>query len=195
MRRSFTGEPVDAVELSSLAAEALRSPTAGNSRGIELGILDGAEAVAAYLDASTDAEWRARSARLEGLRRAGAAVLVLADPSAYVERYAEADKARSGLGAGTGQWPVPYWVGDAGSATMALLLLLEEAGLAACFLGAFRQADEVMEACGCPEGRLLYGCVLVGRADGGDHRSASLDRPGPSRAARVLALEPRPPQP
>ena len=112
-------------------------------------------------------------------------MLVLADPDAYVERYGEGDKASSGLGAGTKAWPIPYWIGDAGAATMALLLACEERELGCCFLGAFRGADALASELDIPEELLVYGAVLIGRPDGQDHRSASLDRPGKSRASRV----------
>ena len=40
-------------------------------------------------------------------------------------RYAEEDKARTGLGAGADAWAVPYWWVDGGMAAMTLLLAAE----------------------------------------------------------------------
>ena len=185
MTRSFTGDQIDRSLLDELCDLGLRAPTAGNSRGIELVVLSGPAEVATYFALTTDEPWRLRSRRFAGLSRAGAVVLVLADPSAYVERYGAEDKASSGLGDGADAWPVPYWIGDAGATTMALLLACEEQGLGCCFLGAFRGAAALLEEIGSPPGRVLYGAVLIGRADGHDHRSASLDRPGATRAARI----------
>ena len=50
-------------------------------------------------------------------------------PQDYLARYGETDKTGSGLDRADG-WPVPYWHTDAAMATMALLLLVEESGLA-----------------------------------------------------------------
>ena len=185
MVRSFNGAAVDEELLGRLAEMALRAPTAGNARGIELLLLVGADEVATYFTATTDEGWRARSARFAGLSRASAVVLVVADPSAYVKRYAAEDKRSSGLGDSAEAWPVPYWIGDAGAATMALLLLCEEAGLSCCFLGAFRGTAALIDELGAPPGVVIYGAVLVGHPDGNDHRSGSLDRPGKRRSQRV----------
>lgn len=185
MVRSFSGESVDPEVLASLADDALRAPTAGNCRGISILLLEGPEEVASYLTATTDPHWRATSSRSEGFSRAAAVALVVADPDAYVERYRADDKAASGLGAGEDAWPVPYWIGDAGAVTMSLLLRCEQEGLAACFLGAFRGIEELRESTAIPETSLVYGAVLIGHSDGLDHRSASLDRSGPSRADRL----------
>ena len=185
MIRSFSGAPVDEELLGELAELSLLAPTAGNARGIELLLLVGPTEVAAYFAATTDARWRARSTRFAGLSRAAAVVLVLANPAAYVERYAAEDKRSSGLGTGPEAWPVPYWIGDAGAAAMALMLACEEAGLGCCFLGAFRGTDAFIEHLGAPPAFLAYGAILIGNPDGNDHRSASLDRPGTRRAQRV----------
>lgn len=185
MVREFDGTEIAASELAALCAEALRAPTAGNSRGVELVVLAGREGAARYLEAATDAGWRSTSPRFRGLSLAGAAVVVLCSPSAYASRYSEPDKASSGLG-DVAAWPVPYWYGDAGAATMALLLLATDRGLGACFLGAFRAHDAVLEALDAPAGRRLYGAVLLGGAAPRQVRSASLLRPGPSRSERVV---------
>ena len=75
-------------------------------------------------------------------------------------------------------------------ATMALLLLLEEAQLGATIWGAFRHADEIAAWAGLDD-EVLYASVLLGWPDGLDERSASLDRPVPPRAERVSIVRPR----
>ncbi|MEI8406061.1 MAG: nitroreductase family protein, partial [Actinomycetes bacterium] len=91
MTRSFSAQPIDAELLVRLARDALRSPTAGNARGIELLVLSGPDEVAQYFAATTDADWRRRSARFAGLARASGVIVVLADPHTYVERYGAED--------------------------------------------------------------------------------------------------------
>ena len=80
---------------------------------------------------------------------------------------------------------VPYWFGDAAFSTMTLLLGATDAGLGRCFLGNFRGEVALLGALGVPAGWRLFGAVLVGHPDGQDHRSPSLDRPGPSAADRL----------
>jgi nitroreductase len=185
MTRSFDGTPVGGELLSELCEAALRSPTAGNSAGVRFSIATG-DMVDEYFTAATDAAWRAQSSRFPGLARAGAVVVVTSRPQDYLARYGEADKAASGL-SDIGAWPVPYWHTDAAMATMSLLLLLEEAELGACLWGNFRRDDEVLSWLGAND-ESLFASILVGRADGGDHRSRSLDRPVPPRSARVRRL-------
>ena len=112
-------------------------------------------------------------------------LLAYTSPDAYVARYSEGDKAVSGLGAGQEAWPVPYWVGDAAFAVMAVLLGAVDAGLGACILGTFRGEAALAERLGVPGGWRLFCAVLLGRPDGRDHRSASLDRAGPGTAERI----------
>jgi nitroreductase len=185
MVRSFDGTELGEDELCALCADAMYAPTAGHSRGVEAVVLAGRSGTQRYLDAATDADWRARSPRAPGLARAGGAILVVCSPAAYAARYAAGDKSSSRLG-DEAAWPVPYWYGDAGAFAMALLLLAEERGRAACFLGAFRNAPQVLLEVDAPSDRRLYGAVLVGVADGADVRSASLARPGATRVERVV---------
>ncbi len=185
MARSFDGTPVDLDWLEDVCAQALRAPTAGNSAGVRLYTL-GSGHVAAYLARATDAAWRARSRRAAGLSRAGAVVLVTARVQDYLARYAEADKAGAGLEARE-NWPLPYWHTDAAMATMALLLLLEEGGWQATLWGNFRNGDAVLRWAGI-EDEDLFASLLIGRADGQDAPSSSLERRVPPRSTRVRRL-------
>jgi len=185
MTRAFDGTELDEDRIAALCEEAMRAPTAGHARGVEAVVLAGAAGVASYLEAATDAAWRDSSARAEGFAAAGGCVVVVCDPARYAARYAEDDKSASGLG-DPAAWPVPYWHTDAAFFTMALLLLAEDAGLAACFLGAFRHSSEVLGAVRAREGTELFGAVLLGGARRDQARSASTRRPGPTRAERVV---------
>jgi nitroreductase len=187
MTRSFDGTPVDEAWLDELCAEALWAPTAGNSAGVRFYTL-GAAFVDPYLTLVTDEEWRQRSRRYEGLRRAGALVLVTARVTEYLERYGEGDKATSNLNEKT-EWPLPYWHTDAAMATMALLLLLEESNWQAALWGNFRNGEAVLNWAGIYDEE-LFATVFVGRADGNDQPSASLSRTVPTRRARVRRLTP-----
>lgn len=184
MVRSFASDPLPPSLVDQLLGLSLRAPSAGNTRGSAWVLLDGPD-VATYWEHTTDESWRTASTRWPGLRRAPVAALALASPAAYVARYGEDDKAGSGLGAGESAWPVPYWFGDAAFSVMTVLLAAEAAGLGACFLGNFRGERPLLDTLCVPEGWRLFGTVLLGRPDGGDHRSPSLDRPAPGVAERL----------
>lgn len=177
MVRSFTGEPVAAAALDPVLDAALRGPSAGNSRPVRLLVLDSPEAVARYWDLTLPAPRRERF-RWQGLLAAPVLVVVLVEPEAYPRRYAEPDKASTGLGEGTGAWPVPYWWVDGGAAVQSLLLAAVDGGLGACFFGLFAHERPVLAAHGVPEGWRAVGTVALGHpAPGEAGRSAGRPRP------------------
>ena len=183
MRRAFSGELVDAGAVTELCTEALRAPTAGHSRGVFLTVTND---VSGFFEAATDSHWRETSRRFRDLAGAGAIVVVTCAPAIYAERYQAADKSDERL-TDPDTWPVPYWIGDAGMATMALLLLVEEAALHATFWGAFRHDDRVRQFADVPADEIIYGYVLIGHG-APDTPSASLSREGLTRAQRVRRL-------
>jgi nitroreductase len=203
MVRSFATDPVDPVVLRKIMQAALRAPSAGNTAGTSWVILEGPAETSLYWQATTDEVWRSTSARSPGLRRAPVILLAYASASAYVARYAEADKAESGRGAASradsarlevpgpalgldaAEWPVPYWLGDAAFGVMTVLLCAVEAGLGACVLGNFRGEIALADALGVPPAWSLFCAVLLGHADGQDHPSRSLDRPRPENEDRI----------
>jgi nitroreductase len=102
------------------------------------------------------------------------------DPEAYVQRYAAADKASTGLGRASADWPVPYWFVDGGAAVMGMLLAAEAAGLGALFFGQFDHEPAVAAEFGVPGGLRSVGTVALGwPAPGGRDpaRSAATGRP------------------
>jgi nitroreductase len=196
MVRSFSSEPIESAVVDYLLDAALRSPTAGNTGGTAWVVLEGREQTATFWDATTDEDWRTRNPRrAAGLRRAPVVLLAYASPAAYVDRYAEADKAPSGLGEGAHRWPIPYWTGDAAFGVMAVLLGAVDAGLGACILGTFRGEDELATRLGVPQGWRLFCAVALGRPDGDDHRSPSLNRRRTVGAERIhrQTWQPHPP--
>lgn len=161
MVRAFTDQPVAADLVDGLIDLARRAPSAGNSQGWAFVVLSGADETARYWDVTLPAERRS-SFRWPGLVTAPVLVLVLVRPDTWVERYAEHDKAATGLGAGPGEWPVPYWWVDGGMATEHLLLGAVEAGLGACFFGLFGHEPAVLSALGVPDGWRAVGTIALG---------------------------------
>jgi nitroreductase len=186
MCRSFADDPVDATVLERILSGALSCPTAGNTQGTSWVVLHGTAQIASYWDATTDDAWRSRNPDwFSGLARAPVVLLAYASPAAYVARYAEPDKGDAQLGSGPAAWSIPYWYGDAAFGVMTVLLQAVDAGLGACVLGNFRGETELAGALGVPVPWRLFCAVLIGKPDGKGHRSASLDRRGPDRVARI----------
>ena len=191
MVRSFSSQQLPPGVAERMLDDALRAPTAGHSCGTAWVLLMGADETGRYWSSTTTPEWRKRSARWEGLSRAPVVALSYTNPSTYVERYGEEDKRRSGLGpagdggGGEAAWAVPYWYGDAAFSVMTLLLAATVEGLGASFLGNFRGEERLAATLGVPTSWRLFGAVALGYPDGGDRRSASLERRRPERASRI----------
>ncbi len=172
MVRAFTDDPVAIEAIEGLVDLARRAPSAGHVQGRAFVSLSGPQ-TRRYWDVALP-EGRRESFAWPGLVAAPALIVCLARPAAWVERYAEPDKATSGLGAGADAWPVPYWWVDAGMAAEHILLGATAAGLGACFFGLFDHEVAVLDALGVPAGWRAVGTVALG------HPAA--DRPGRSAA-------------
>jgi nitroreductase len=181
MTRSFDARRLEPGVLDGLVELASRAPSAGKTQGWHLVVLEG-EQTAEFWDATLPAVKR-DSFRWQRLLTAPVIALPLADSKAYVDRYAEPDKARTGLGAGAAAWPVPYWTIDTSMAVMTLLLAAEDAGLGALFFGVFRGERELRNRLGIPAGLDLLGAIALG------HRAETPENPthdpasGPGRSA------------
>jgi nitroreductase len=176
MVRSFTDAPVAPDVVDGLIDLARRAPSAGNSQGMAYVVLAGAD-TSRYWDASLPPDRRSTFA-WPGLVAAPVLVVVLVRPGAWLERYAEPDKAATGLGGGEGEWPVPYWWVDAGMAVEHLLLGAVAADLGACFFGLFDHEPEVLGALGVPDGWRAVGTIALGYP-APDEPGLSAGRPRP----------------
>ena len=178
MCRDYLPADVADDQLDRVLRAALRGPAAGNTWALQLVVLRGDD-VARYWSVTLSDE-RRRTFPWPGLPSAPVLVLPYVDPSRYVARYAEPDKARSGLGDGEAAWSVPYWWVDGGAAVMAMLLAAESEGLGALFFGQFGHEESVRNAFGVPAGQRTLGTLALGHRagdGGGPSRSASTGRP------------------
>jgi nitroreductase len=175
MVRAFERRAVPGEVLDRILEVALRGPSAGFTQGIELVVLSGPQEVARFWDATLPAERRA-TFPWPRLLDAPVIVLPLAEPGAYVARYAQPDKERSGLGTGEAAWPVPYWWVDSAFASMLALLAAVDEGLGALFFGVFHGEAELLAALGVPEGYRPVGAIALGYAADGDRPSHSVAR-------------------
>lgn len=178
MCRDFQAAPVSPDVVGRIVTAATRAPAAGNTHGFHVLALTGDD-TRTYWD-TTMPEPRRSSFRWPGLLAAPVLLLPYVEPDAYVRRYAEADKAVSGLGSDAEDWPVPYWFVDGGAALMAMLLAIEDEGLGGLLFGQFHHERALRAALGVPERYRALGTLAVGRPrQGGDHRSASVGRGRP----------------
>ncbi|MCB0989947.1 MAG: nitroreductase family protein, partial [Acidimicrobiales bacterium] len=161
MTRAYLPDPIARPLLDQLLDTARRVPSAGNSQGFDFLVLDTPEAVELYWSTTFSPEGRERF-RWQGLFQAPVLVVVYANADAYVSRYSEPDKARTGLGAGADAWSTPYWLVDASMAALALQLAALDAGLGVLFFGLFDHATAIAEAFGVPAGRQAVGTIAIG---------------------------------
>ncbi|MEO1062362.1 MAG: nitroreductase family protein [Actinomycetota bacterium] len=176
MARSFSDRPVDPDDLRAVLDAARRAPSAGNAQGLDLLVLEGADQTGAYWDVTLPDERRA-GFRWQGLLRAPVLVVGWVEPAAWVRRYAEDDKARTGLGTAADAWPVPYWWVDGGMAMAQLQLVAIGRGLGVCFFGLFDHEPAVRQRFGVPDDRRAIGTVAIGHPDGADGTGRSARRP------------------
>ncbi len=162
VRRYDPERAVDAAILDRMLQHATHAPSAGFSQGWAFLRLDTPDDVAAFwLATSPDPD--AGNAWLEGMRTAPAVIVPMSNKSAYLERYAEPDKASSGRGSEGYRWPVPYWHTDVAMASLLILQTAVDEGLGACFFGIpgdrivqFREAFDV------PAAYTPVGAITVG---------------------------------
>lgn len=172
MTRSFDPSPLEASTVDQLLRLAVRAPSAGFSQGSHFVALSG-ESVSDFWTISGLGAHIAE--RQPGVLRAPTVILAVGDPGRYMARYAEPDKAASGLDA-EAAWPVPYWLTDTAMAVENLLLLAEASGLGALYFGVFRHADRVGDHFGVPSGMHLLGAVALGRRSADDRPTGSPTR-------------------
>jgi nitroreductase len=174
MVRAFEPTALPPGTLDRILALGLHAPSAGFSQGWELVVLEGPDQTAQYWDVTLPPEER-NTFPWAGLLHAPALVIPLAHAQAYVDRYAEPDKASTGLGRSADDWPVPYWLVDTAMSTMLMLLAAVDEGLGALFFGIFSNEAQLLDALGVPAGLTPIGTIAIGyRAP--DRPSASLQR-------------------
>jgi nitroreductase len=162
MTRAFRPDPIPHELLAAVVEAGRRAPSAGNSQGFAFVVLEGPDQTARYWDTTLSER---ESFGFPGLLEAPALVIVLAHPQAYVDRYAEPDKADTGLGGGADRWPVAYWTVDASFAAMLIQLAAIDAGLGVLFFGPFEHEAAVLLDLGVPEGYEAIGTIALGWPD------------------------------
>ena len=161
MVRSFHDRPLPPGTLDRILELGLHAPSAGFSQGWAFVVLEGPAETARYWDLTLPVERRG-TFPWPDLLVAPALVIPLAHPQTYVDRYAEPDKASTGLGASADDWPVPYWLVDTAMTSMLMLLGAVDEELGALFFGIFDHEQELMAELGVPDGYQPIGTIAIG---------------------------------
>src|SRR3954454_18088398 len=161
MVRVFRPDPAPPAVLDRVLEAGRRAPSAGHSQGWAFLVLEGDEQTAAYWDVTFPDPSAREAFAFPGLFDAPVLILPLSNADAYVARYAESDKAATGLGASADAWPVPYWTVDTSFAAMLMLLAAVAEGLGALFFGIFAGAEELLRSLGVPEPSSPIGTIAL----------------------------------
>src|SRR5437868_2726859 len=173
MVRSFEQTPIPGDVLDRIVRNAQRAPSAGFSQGWAFLVLQAPEQTHAYWAAVGPDD--ADAFKWQDLYSAPVLIVCLSNKSAYLDRYAEADKGWTDRS--ESHWPAPYWDIDTGMAAMLILLTAVDAGLGALFFGIPPAKTGSLRATfGIPEELSPIGTVAVGYAKPGDPPSPSLKR-------------------
>ncbi|MEO7069834.1 MAG: nitroreductase family protein [Nostocoides sp.] len=163
VRRFDPRVPLPLNVIRDLIDLATRAPSAGFSQGWDYLALTGPEQTGEFWTAAATDAPAAPDPWLAGLMSAPALVLALANPTAYLDRYAEPDKGWTDRS--LDHWPIPYWDTDVAMGVMLILLGAVDAGLGALFFGVPGKGHQpVRDAFGIPGDRRIVGVVALGEA-------------------------------
>lgn len=176
MCRAFESTPIDRSVIDEICDLARRHPSAGNAQGLRMLVLVGEEC-SRFWSITLPGD-RRTTFRWQRLPDAPVLILFFADPTAYLDRYAEPDKAPTGLGTRTEAWPTPYWTVDSSMGVMLALLAVEERGLGALFFALFNGEQAVREHFGVPAHLQAIGVMAIGHPSPAEGPEA-----GPGRSA------------
>ena len=162
MVRTYSDEPVDPDVVERILANALHAPSAGFTQGWAFLLLDTAADVDRFWSACTpEGAAEAPDSWLRGMRTAPVVIVPLSNKSAYLGRYAEADKGWTDRD--EARWPVPYWHMDTAMASLLMLLTAVDARLGACFFGIPGERTAAFRAeFGVPEEYTPVGAITLG---------------------------------
>lgn len=161
MVRAFARSPIPDADLDRLLDLARRAPSAGNTQAVGFVVLDDPSLTDRYWKITLAGPKRERF-RWQQLLDAPVLVLVTTEPDAYPRRYAESDKASTGLGESIDDWPIPYWYVDAGAVIQNLLLLALDAGLGACLFGPFDHEPAIRSEFELDSGTRITATIALG---------------------------------
>ena len=145
--------------LEKVAEHAIKIPTAGFSRGIEIIHVSEKENITKLAKYSNEDLYVAKGFE-RWLSKSLSLFVIIINVEAYHERYQQMDK---NVATSSKDWATPYWFVDAGAAMMNCMLLIEEIGLKSGFLGSHNMdLDNIKKYLSIPNKYLILGFVTAG---------------------------------
>ena len=146
-------------ELKKVADYAIKIPTAGFARGIEIVHVSKKENILELAKLSNEETYVERGFD-KWISKSLSIYILLVNEIAYHERYAQMDKESS---TNSSNWDTPYWYVDAGAAMMNCMLLIEEMGLKSGFIGSHNmKINDIKSLISIPEGYKILGFITAG---------------------------------
>tara|TARA_B100000287_G_scaffold196842_2_gene185957 strand:+ start:3033 stop:3635 length:603 start_codon:yes stop_codon:yes gene_type:complete len=157
--RNYIQSDEEYLELSKVADYAIKIPTAGFARGIEIVHVSNKENIMELAKLSNE-ETFVEKGFDKWISKSLSIYILLVNEKAYHERYAQMDKDSS---TNSSNWDTPYWYVDAGAAMMNCMLLIEEIGLKSGFLGSHNmKIDNIKSLISIPENYKILGFITAG---------------------------------
>lgn len=160
VRRFRPDRDVPPETVERLVRLAQRAPSAGHTQGWDVLALTDVDDRERFWEVTRERDGEP-SAWLRGVSAAPVLLVMLADPTAYLDRYAEPDKGWTDRS--PERWPIPYWDTDTAMAAMVILLGAVDAGLGALFFGVpGSRHDALKQAYAVPPDRRVVGVIALG---------------------------------
>ena len=157
--RNYIQTNKDYPNLKKVADYAIKIPTAGFARGIEIINVSNKENIAKLAELSNEESYIKKGFD-KWLSNSLSIFVILVNESAYHERYAQMDKESV---TNSSNWDIPYWYVDAGAAMMNCMLLIEEMNLKSGFMGSHNmKIDEIKSLLLIEESYKILGFVTAG---------------------------------
>jgi len=145
--------------LKKVADYAIKIPTAGFARGIEIVHVSKKENILELAKFSNE-ETYVEKGFDKWISKSLSIYILLVNEKAYHERYAQMDKESS---TNSSSWDTPYWYVDAGAAMMNCMLLIEEMGLKSGFLGSHNmKINDIKSLISIPKNYKILGFITAG---------------------------------
>ena len=157
--RNYKESKLEFPQLSEVAEHAIKIPTAGFSRGIEIVHISEKENIITIAKYSNEDSYVAKGFE-KWISKSLSLFLIIINTEAYHDRYRQLDKKHA---TNSEDWSTPYWFVDAGASMMNCMLLIEEIGLKSGFLGSHNMdIDNIKNHLSIPDDYLILGFVTAG---------------------------------
>ena len=145
--------------LKKVADYAIKIPTAGFARGIEIINVSSKENIEKLAKLSNEESYVEKGFD-KWISNSLSIFVILVNENAYHERYAQMDKESV---TNSSNWDIPYWYVDAGAAMMNCMLLIEEMNLKSGFMGSHNmKIDGIKSLLQIEESYKILGFVTAG---------------------------------